>query len=134
MLSSIAFKKYLNVFIISGFVSLLTLTYIGSAYSTNGCPSTINYELFPVFIPFMYGLFGLLNYYIIKTLGVRYSFIVGMLFGLVLSTIGRFLLNLPVLIFNFTKKTEHTVHMYAVVLYAAIFQFILTPLTTFVIV
>ncbi len=53
-------------------------------------PSTIPYELFPIFIPLLYGIFGLINYYIISKYGNNYSIIVGMALGILLSIIGRF--------------------------------------------
>tara|TARA_B110000977_G_C11071735_1_gene489762 strand:- start:2204 stop:2596 length:393 start_codon:yes stop_codon:yes gene_type:complete len=127
------FKIHLLVFIISGFVSIITLVYVGLAYKKNNCPPTIPYGLFPIFIPILYGVFGIINYYIINNVGVYYSWLVGILFGLILSLIGRFMLNLPILLFNFTKRTEYNVHLYAMLIYSCIFQFIITPLTKFII-
>ena len=126
-------KKSVNIFIISSFVSLITLGYVGQAYVSQGCPFNVPYELFPIFIPLLYGIFGLVNYYVVKQFGSKYSFLVGILFGLLLSFIGRFGLNLPELIFGFTKKTEYNVHIYAMVLYAIIFHFLITPLTEYII-
>ena len=51
-----------------------------------------------------------------------------MIFGILLSIIGRFGLDLPIKLFNFTKKTSYKVHIYAIILYAIIFRFIITPL------
>lgn len=127
-------KKISTVFIVASFVSILTLTYIGMAYRRSGRPADVPYELFPIFIPLIYGLFGVINYYVITNYGNRYSFLVGMAFGLVLSTIGRFYLNLPVTIFGFTKGNEYTVHIYAIFLYALIFQFVVTPLTNYIVI
>jgi hypothetical protein len=127
-------KKSVNIFIISSFVSLITIGYVGQAYTNRGCPANVPYELFPIFIPLLYGIFGLVNYYVTEKFGSKYSFLVGMLFGLLLSFIGRFGLNLPELIFDFTKKTEYKVHIYAMVLYAGIFQFLITPLTDYIII
>ena len=126
-------KNKINIFIISGFFSIITLSYIGVAYSKNACKSTIPYELIIVFMPLLYGIFGLVNYYVIMNYGLQYSFIVGMIFGLFLSIVGRFKLNLPILIFNFTKKSEYKVHIYATLLYACIFQLIISPITTYLI-
>jgi len=125
-------KKSVNIFIISSFVSLITIGYIGQAFVSQGCPFNVPYELFPIFIPMLYGIFGLVNYYVTENFGSKYSFLVGMIFGLLLSFIGRFGLNLPQLIFGFTKKTEYKVHIYAMVLYAIIFHFLITPLTLYI--
>jgi hypothetical protein len=122
-------KKTLNVFVISSFVSIITLTYLGRAYIRHDCPSKVPFESFLIFIPLLYGIFGIINYYVVKRFGYQYSFLVGILFGLKLSVIGRFWLNLPQLLFGFTKNTEYKVHIYAMILYACIFQFIITPLT-----
>ena len=126
-------KKTTTIFIISSFVSIITIGYLGLAYNKQNRPSNIPYELFPVFIPILYGIFGLVNYYAIIKYGTNYSFFVGMLFGLILSLIGRFGLNLPKLLFNFTETTQYKVHIYAIFIYASIFQFIITPLTNYII-
>ena len=54
-----------------------------------------------------------------------------MIFGLLLSIIGRFSLNLPIKLFNFTKNTAYQVHIYAIILYAIIFRGIITPLINY---
>ena len=122
--------KNSRVFIISSLVSLITLGYLGVAYMIKGYPSTVPYKLFILVIPVAYGLFGIINKYVIKRFGIEYSLVVGALFGLILSSIGRFVLNLPQLLFNFTKETEYQVHLGAILLYACILRYIITPLTT----
>jgi hypothetical protein len=126
------FKQNLNVFIISGFISLITIGYVGFAHLKNNCPLNIHYELFPIFIPLLYGIFGLINYYIIRNYGNNYSIVVGVLFGILLSSIGRFGLDLPIKLFNFTKNTSYKVHIYAIILYAIIFRLIITPLVNYI--
>jgi|TARA_B110000967_G_scaffold146433_1_gene149891 membrane protein CcdC involved in cytochrome C biogenesis len=125
--------NYLLSFIISYTASTITLIYLGVAFNKSNRPIDIPYELFPILLPFMYGIFGIINYYTISNYGYYYSYIIGIIFGLLLSIIGRFGLNLPVKIFNFTKSNEYQVHLYAMLIYAVIFQFIITPLTTKVI-
>lgn len=100
-------KQILNVFLISSFISIITLVYIGLAYNNKNRPSTIPYELFPIFIPLLYGIFGVINYYIISNYGNNYSIIVGMVFGILLSIIGRFCLDLPIKLFDFTNNTSY---------------------------
>jgi hypothetical protein len=126
-------KTNLTVFFISSFISIITLGYVGIAYKNNNRPSTIPYELFPIFIPLLYGIFGLINYYIIKNYGNNYSTIVGMVFGILLSIIGRFGLNLPIKLFNFTKKTSYKVHVYAIIMYSVIFRWVITPSVNYII-
>ena len=126
----IIYMKNTRVFIISSIVSLITLGYLGVAYMRKGYPSTVPYKLFILVIPVAYGLFGIINKYVIKRFGIEYSLVVGALFGLILSSIGRFVLNLPQLLFNFTKETEYQVHLGAILLYACILRYIITPLTT----
>ena len=126
-------KNLVTSFVVSGFVSIITLGYVGMAYIKTKCPANVHYELFPVFIPLLYGIFGIINYYVMKQIGFQFSFLVGAAFGLLLSLIGRFVLNLPQLIFGFTKHTEYKVHLIAMILYALIFQFIITPLTKYIV-
>ncbi len=76
----------------------------------------------------MYGIFGVLNYIIIQKYGTHYSILVGGLLGLILSIIGRFYLHLPIKIFGFSPNTEYMVHFYAILIYAFIFYFSITPI------
>lgn len=64
----------MNVFIISGFISLIPLVYVGFAYTDKMCRQGIPFTLFLVFIPILYGIFGILNYYIIINYGIKFSF------------------------------------------------------------
>jgi hypothetical protein len=126
-------KKSLTIFSVSSFVSFITLGYLGFAFVDKKCPPGVPYKLFILIIPLLYGIGGIINYQVVEKMGMRYSFIVGAIFGLLLSLVGRFKLHLPTLIFNYTKKTEYMVHMYAAFLYAIIFQLIITPLTTYIV-
>lgn len=128
-----SFKKNLTIFLICSSLPmfLITLTYLGNAFKSSGRPSDIPYELFPIGIPFLFGLFGLLNYYIIEKYGPNYSILVGILLGLTFSFLGRFVLDLPTKIFNFTQEDEYVVHFIAMFLYALIFRFIVTPITLY---
>jgi hypothetical protein len=85
--------------------------------------------MFGIMIPLLFGIFNEINTIVIKKYNnINYSLIVGAIFGLLLSSIGRFYLNLPKLLFGF-KQNEHNVHIIAVILYALIFRLIATPLT-----
>jgi hypothetical protein len=121
-------QTIVSVFLISSVVSVITLAYLNIAAARKKVKVP-----FMEFIPFTYGIVGLINLFVITSFGSNYSIFVGMLFGLALSTIGRFKLNLPTKLFNFTKQTEYQVHIYAMVLYAAIFHFIITPSTEYII-
>ena len=110
------------------------MIYVGHAFNTRGRPNNIPYELFPIFIPFIYGLFGILNYIAISQYGDNMSLVVGGIFGILLSFIGRFYLDLPQKMFNFTSNNEHMVHLYAFFLYAIVFRGIMTPILNYVIV
>ena len=121
-------QKYTTSFIISSFVSLITIGYIGKAFLSKKCPQSVPYEIFLI-IPLLYGIFGVINYHF----ELKYSIVIGMLFGLLLSLVGRFKLNLPQLIFDFTKETEYQVHIIAIILYGGIFRFIITPLTGYIV-
>ena len=103
------------------------------AFNKSNRPIDIPYELFPIFLPLLYGIFGLINYYIVSKYGNNYSLIVGMVFGMLLSIIGRFGLDLPIKLFNFTKNTSYQVHIYAIIIYAIIFRWIITPFITYII-
>jgi hypothetical protein len=129
----INFKKQLNIFVIALAASVITLSYLSAAYVKKKCQPELHFELFFIFVPLIYGIFGLVNYYIVQKFGTYYSLLVGAIFGLLLSIIGRFVLNLPELLFNFTPKNEYMVHIIAALLYAVIFQFLITPVTLYLV-
>ena len=52
----------------------------------------------------------------------------GICFGITLSSIGRFIFNLPIRLFDFKKENEYMVHIYASLLYAFVFFFIIQNL------
>ena len=122
-------NRNVSVFLISALISVITLFYIGVAFQKHDSPASVPYHSFIIIIPLLYGLVGLINYYIVKKYGQFFSLFVGAAFGLILSVIGRFVFNLPILIFGFTKKTEYLVHIYAPLLYAGIFRLIISPIT-----
>ena len=114
-------SNIIKIFITSSLISLITLSYLNLAFIKNNYPQNINYKLFPIIIPLLYGIFGVINHHIISKYGNNSSIFVGILFGLLLSIIGRFGLNLPIKLFNFNKSTQYRVHIYAIIIYSIIF-------------
>lgn len=114
------FKKILHAFIIGSSIisTIITFSYIGKAFSSAGRPSNIPYEWFPILIPILFGIFNILNVIWLNPV------ITGMLMGLTLSILGRGL-NLPNILFGYTKKNEYQVHIIAVILYSLIFKYII---------
>jgi len=121
------------VFLITSVISLITLGYLGVAFFNKGRPNSVNYELMVLIIPLVYWLLGIVNYRVINEYGNNSSLLVGALVGLCFSLIGRFILNLPITLFNLTKNNEYRVHIIAMIIYGLIFRFIVTPLTTYLI-
>ena len=101
----------------------ITLLYTGYYFRTNGRPSDIPYEMFPLVIPLFFGIFALIEENIIKNPPIT-----GALLGLSLSLIGRFVLNLPQRMFGFDKSNVNQVHIIAMILYTFIFTYIVKPL------
>lgn len=121
--------EYLKIFIISSsfLVFLITFLYLGISYKINGRPNNIPYEMIVIIVPLLFGIFGIINYYIIKKYNDKnYSIIVGLIFGLLLSLIGRFYLKLPSKLFKL--KNENIVHIIAMIIYGFIFRVILSPI------
>lgn len=126
-------KNTIISFFVSSFVSLLTIFYLGYYYrKSSSIKSGIDIEYFPIGISITYGLFGMINYRMIQMYGINISYVIGGIMGLLLSIIGRFIYKLPVKIFGFTNKNDYSVHFIAVVMYALIFRYIITPLTIYV--
>lgn len=119
-------KLLVKVFLASSFFSIVTLGYTGLAFYEHGRPSDIPIESIALILPFLYGMFGVLNFMLINQ-NIYYSIIVGICFGLFLSSLGRFILNLPIRLFSFTKKNQYEVHIYAMLIYSIVFSLLLTP-------
>lgn len=88
------------------------------------------YEFLPLVVSLVYGI----AFTFIGTMGdddtgerrirVKKSLLVGALTGLLLSTVGRFGLNLPTKMFGMPAEKAYTVHLVAPVLYMAIFVYV----------
>lgn len=120
----------LKTFIVSSSLPafLVTMTYLGIT-SNRKNTQILPYEHIALIIPLLYGIFGVINRYVIDYFDNDwYALIVGALFGIFLSIIGRFYMDLPQQLFGFTAENEYQVHIYASVLYAFIARFIMIPL------
>ena len=97
----------------------VTLSYLGYYFDKAGRPADVPIEMFALGVPFLFGLFAELNERYIKNFTLT-----GILLGLTLSFIGRFALGLNRKLFGLTYE----VHIYAIVLYALIFTYIVKPI------
>ncbi len=123
------YKKILLAFIIGSSLPsvLVSNVYIGMANSKKDIIS--RYEFFPLGIALLFGLYNIINYLLYKRLKNDSSAIIsGILFGLTLSGIGRFIIDLPTRLFNFTRNNEYIVHIYASILYSIVFFLIIQTL------
>ena len=126
-------KNLLNIFFAGSFISIFTFIYLGKSYYNSNRPSSIPIELFPIFLPIIYGVSSIITYIITSNYGNNYSFIVGATLGLLLSFIGRFYFSYPIKIFKLNKEKAYVVHILAPIYYGLLFRFIVTPLTKFII-
>ena len=123
------YKKLLLAFVIgsSSISTLVSNLYIGIANSKKDIIK--RYEFFPLGIALLFGIYNVINYLLYKKIESDISAIViGILYGLTLSSIGRFGMDLPSRLFTFTKQNEHIVHIHASILYAGVFYFIIQNL------
>lgn len=116
-----------RTFLLSSTVSWLTVAYLAYAFANSLRPSGVPFELFVLFLPIAYGFAGIINKHVVRYYGQNASIWVGAIVGLLFSLVGRYLFDLPILLFDMNKDTEFRVHFIAPVLYAIIFRFILTP-------
>lgn len=119
----------LNAFVIGSSLPVFVITFIytGAAFRASERPSDVPFEQIALGVPLLFGLMGIVNWYVIKHYGNYSSFIVGAIHGLILSLLGRFILHLPSKIFDI-QSNKWQVHIIAPILYGLIFLFILTPL------
>ena len=119
-------QKLLLAFIIgSALPSVLPSNlYIGLA---NASKDVIKrYEFFPIMISLFMGIYNMVNYKLYeKYQSEIIPVLVGATFGVMLSIIGRFIFDLPIRLFSFTKENEWSVHIYAAITYAIIFYAII---------
>ena len=123
------YKQILLAFIIGSSLPsvLFSNLYIGMANTKKDIIK--RYEFFPLGIALLFGLYNIINYMLYKRLNNDSSAIImGIVYGLTLSGIGRFIFDLPTRLFHFTKENEYMVHIYASVLYSVVFFFIIQNL------
>jgi len=123
------YKKLLLAFIIGSSLPsvLISNLYIGLANSKKDIIK--RYEFFPLGIALLFGIYNIINYLLYKKINNDFSAIImGILYGITLSFIGRFIFNLPTRLFDFSKQNESMVHIYAIILYSAVFYFIIQNL------
>lgn len=123
------YKKILLAFVIGSSLPsvLISNLYIGIANSKKNIVK--RYEFFPLGIALLFGFYNILNYLLYKQIHSDLSAIVsGILFGITLSSIGRFGMDLPYRLFDFTRNNEYMVHVYASILYVGVFYFIIQNL------
>ena len=123
------YKQLLLAFIIgsSAISTLVSNLYIGMANSKKDIIK--RYEFFPLGIALLFGFYNIINYLLYKRLKNDSSTIIsGILFAITLSSIGRFIFDLPTRLFHFTKQNEYMVHIYASILYSFIFLIIIQSL------
>ena len=122
------YKKILLAFIIGTSLPsvLVSNLYIGLANSKKDIIK--RYEFFPLGVALLFGIYNIINYFLYKKIGNSSAIIMGIAYGLTLSFIGRFIFDLPTRLFGFTRQNESMVHLYASLLYATIFYFIIQNL------
>ena len=127
-------KEDIKMFLISSSypVILISYMYLVSAYIRNvkKTNNDVHIEKILFFIPLLFGIVGIINNKIIKKYNNKnISILIGLIFGLLLSFMGRFGLNLPKLMFGYkNEKNIWVIHIIAMFLYAFIFRLILTPI------
>ena len=125
----INYNKILLAFIIGSSLPsvLISNLYIGFANSQKNIIK--RYEFFPLGVAFLFGFYNIINYLLYTTFkNDTTAILMGIVYGLTLSFIGRFIFDLPTRLFDFTRTNEYTVHLYAITLYSTIFYFIIQNL------
>lgn len=123
------FKNNLHAFFLASSLPAfaITMSYLAYGYAKQKRPNDVPYELFPLLVPIAFGIFGIINYNAIK-FGSYNSLLVGGVFGLLLSLIGRYYLDIPNKVFGLEGIKQRIVHMYSPILYALIFYIIISPM------
>lgn len=106
--------------------TIISLGYIGRAFEKAGRPSDVPFELIAIVIPVAYGIANIINVRLGNT--ISSAALTGAALGFLFSLGGRFLLHLPVKIFDISSQNAAIVHVIAPVLYALIFVVIVRQL------
>ena len=113
-------------------VTLITLTYVGLAFRKSGRPPSVPYEIIAAFLPVLFGLINVLHVYLLRITGdPEVSLYMGVLTGVIFSTIGSYTLNLPTKIFG--MKNTYMAHLYAIFTYMFISRVVIYPLNRYLI-
>ena len=123
-----AYDNFVSFLIGSSIIgSFISIMYIGSGFAEwrqSGNWDVNEFNDFEMSIMAVLILIGLANVLAQNLVAVTGSYwmnvLVGILFGLMLSSMGRFGYGFPIKVFGFTESNEWTVHMYAALLYGLV--------------
>lgn len=122
----------LKKFMMGVLVSIIPLFYLGMYYDQLLCNDKlkIKYGLLTTVLPIVYGItYVLLD--LILPLGFKFRlFVIGALFGIIFSIIGRFWLDLPTLLFQ--TKNPDLYHLYSILIYSPVFGLGIPLLTQYI--
>lgn len=110
--------------VVSGLVSF---GYIGAGMSQwrtkewNAQQDFNNFEWMMAMVLILLGLFNVVGQNLVSIWGYWINFLIGALFGLLLSSIGRFGYDFPIKVFGFSEQNDYMVHVHAAILYSIIF-------------
>lgn len=125
----LTFKENLLSFLTGASVigGIVSFGYIGAGFanwrkggSWNPNVDVNNFEWMMASVLILLGLFNVVGQNLVKAYGYYWNFIIGALFGLTLSIIGRFGFDFPVKVFDFNRDNDWTVHLYAALLYGLV--------------
>ena len=128
-------RNGLLAFALGTLASLITLGYVGQSWKTKGKRrKDVPMENIMLGVPFFYGLTNLIAVEFVKRQkisGWKINVTIGAfgaVMGLLFSWYGRNNLGLPEKIFGLTEKDSSKVHVYAPILYFAIFAIVVATL------
>jgi len=107
--------------------TFISFVYIGGAYHLSVNKKSSKIAIPPLFLALLfvslyYGAINVLYVYLVKELeySPNVGWGLGAVFGLLLSLLGRFILNYPILVFGFKKEKVWQIHLVAMALYSVI--------------
>ncbi len=128
-------RRSLIAFSLGTLASLITIAYVGQSWKTKGKRrKDVPIENIMIGVPLFYGFTNLIAVEFVerqKITGWKINVTIGLFgaaMGLLFSLFGRNNLGLPEKIFGLSEKDSYKVHIYAPILYFAIFSIVVATL------
>ncbi len=118
-------------FLIGTFTSFVPLYLMSYQFDDKDCiKNAFSFPNAVRTLPIFFGISGVVAFYLFRLLGIHNFFLIGVIFAIYYSSIGRFYANIPTRVFEL--ENPNMFHVYAVIIWGLFFGFIVRFLYNYI--